>query len=29
VGYPYGATAYFKYLAGWRESGQFEGLAFD
>ncbi|MFI5308268.1 MAG: monooxygenase, partial [Polyangiales bacterium] len=28
VGYPYGATAYFKYLAGWRDSGQFEGLAF-
>jgi cyclohexanone monooxygenase len=28
VGYPYGATAFFKYLAGWRDSGQFEGLAF-
>ena len=28
VGYPAGATAYFKYLAAWRESGTFEGLAF-
>jgi cyclohexanone monooxygenase len=28
VGYPYGASAYFKDLAGWRESGHFEGLAF-
>ncbi len=28
VGYPYGAAAYFKYLAAWRDSGQFEGLAF-
>ena len=28
VGYPAGATAYFKYLDGWRNSGQFEGLAF-
>jgi cation diffusion facilitator CzcD-associated flavoprotein CzcO len=28
VGYPAGATAYFKYLAGWRDSGSFEGLAF-
>jgi len=28
VGYPAGATAYFKYIDGWRSSGQFEGLAF-
>ena len=28
VGYPAGASAYFKYLAGWRDSGQFEGLRF-
>ncbi|MEI6546469.1 MAG: monooxygenase, partial [Burkholderiales bacterium] len=28
VGYPAGATAYFKYLDAWRASGQFEGLAF-
>lgn len=28
VGYPYGASAYFKYLARWREAGTFEGLAF-
>ena len=28
VGYPAGASAYFKYLAGWRESGRYEGLAF-
>jgi cyclohexanone monooxygenase len=28
VGYPYGATAYFKHLAAWRDSGQFEGLEF-
>jgi hypothetical protein len=26
VGYPAGATAYFKYLAEWRTSGRFEGL---
>ena len=28
VGYPAGATAYFRYLDGWRNSGDFEGLAF-
>ena len=28
VGYPAGAMAYFKYLEGWRSSGQFEGLEF-
>ncbi len=28
VGYPAGASAYFKYLAGWRDTGQFEGLRF-
>ena len=28
VGYPAGATAYFKYLAAWRDAGGFEGLAF-
>jgi cyclohexanone monooxygenase len=28
VGYPAGATAYFKYLDEWRSSGRFEGLAF-
>jgi cyclohexanone monooxygenase len=26
VGYPLGATAYFKYLAEWRSNGQFDGL---
>ena len=29
VGYPQGASAYFKYLKDWRESGEFEGLSFD
>jgi cation diffusion facilitator CzcD-associated flavoprotein CzcO len=28
VGYPGGASAYFKYLEEWRKSGTFEGLAF-
>ena len=28
VGYPAGASAFFAYLKGWRESGRFEGLAF-
>ena len=28
VGYPAGATAYFRYLDGWRNAGDFEGLAF-
>ena len=28
VGYPAGAYAYFKYIAGWREAGTFDGLAF-
>jgi cation diffusion facilitator CzcD-associated flavoprotein CzcO len=28
VGYPLGPSAYFKYLAEWRSSGRFEGLAF-
>jgi len=28
IGYPQGATAYFKYLDAWRNTGAFEGLAF-
>ena len=28
VGYPAGASAYFRYLAGWRSDGRFEGLSF-
>jgi cyclohexanone monooxygenase len=28
VGYPHGAMAFFKYIDGWRASGDFEGLAF-
>jgi len=28
VGYPAGATAYFRYLNEWRSSGRFEGLEF-
>jgi len=28
VGYPAGASAYFKYIDAWRSSGEFEGLAF-
>ncbi|MFD3263792.1 flavin-containing monooxygenase [Phenylobacterium ferrooxidans] len=28
VGYPQGATAFFKYIEDWRTSGQFEGLNF-
>jgi hypothetical protein len=28
VGYPAGATAYFRYLDEWRHSGVFEGLEF-
>ncbi|MDP3854445.1 NAD(P)/FAD-dependent oxidoreductase [Phenylobacterium sp.] len=28
VGYPAGATAFFKYIDAWRSSGDFEGLAF-
>jgi cyclohexanone monooxygenase len=28
VGYPAGASAYFKYLEAWRDNGKFEGLAF-
>lgn len=28
MGYPLGASAYFRYIDAWRESGQFEGLAF-
>ncbi len=28
VGYPAGATAYFRYLDAWRRSGKFEGVAF-
>jgi len=28
VGYPAGATAYFKYIDAWRSKGDFEGLAF-
>src|SRR5207245_4395682 len=28
VGHPAGPMAYFKYIDGWRNSGQFEGLQF-
>jgi cation diffusion facilitator CzcD-associated flavoprotein CzcO len=28
VGYPAGASAYFRYLAGWRDAGRFDGLDF-
>ena len=28
VGYPEGASAFFKYIDGWRRSGRFEGLEF-
>ena len=28
VGYPAGASAYFRYIESWRQSGAFEGLAF-
>ena len=28
IGYPYGASAYFRYIEGWRKSGKFEGLEF-
>ncbi|MFZ4067792.1 MAG: flavin-containing monooxygenase, partial [Phenylobacterium sp.] len=28
VGYPYGASAFFRYIDGWRKSGAFEGLEF-
>jgi cyclohexanone monooxygenase len=28
VGYPHGAMAFFRYIDGWRSSGDFEGLAF-
>ncbi len=28
VGYPAGATAFFKYIDAWRSSGEFEGLSF-
>ena len=28
VGYPAGASAYFKYIDDWRRSGRFEGLTF-
>jgi cyclohexanone monooxygenase len=28
IGYPQGASAYFRYLESWRKSGQFEGLEF-
>jgi cyclohexanone monooxygenase len=28
VGYPAGASAYFRYLAGWRDAGRFDGLRF-
>lgn len=28
VGYPHGASAFFKYIDGWRRSGRFEGVAF-
>jgi cyclohexanone monooxygenase len=28
VGYPTGASAYFRYLDEWRSSGSFEGLEF-
>ena len=29
VGYPAGATAYFKYIREWREQGDFEGMQFN
>ena len=28
VGHPAGASAFFRYLAQWRDTGRFEGLAF-
>jgi len=28
VGYPAGATAYFRYLEDWRNRGDFDGLEF-
>jgi cyclohexanone monooxygenase len=28
VGYPAGASAFFRYIDGWRKSGKFEGLEF-
>ena len=28
VGYPAGAAAFFKYIDGWREAGDFKGLSF-
>ena len=28
VGYPQGASAFFEYLKGWRDNGEFEGLEF-
>jgi cation diffusion facilitator CzcD-associated flavoprotein CzcO len=28
VGYPAGAAAYFRYIEGWRDSGQYQGLEF-
>jgi len=28
LGYPQGAAAYFRYIAGWRDSGEYEGLEF-
>jgi cyclohexanone monooxygenase len=28
VGYPAGASAYFRYIDEWRRSGRFEGLTF-
>jgi hypothetical protein len=28
VGHPAGATAYFRYIDAWRNTGEFEGLAF-
>jgi hypothetical protein len=29
VGYPAGPSAYFRYIAGWRDDRAFTGLAFD
>ena len=29
VGYPAGATAYFKYIKEWREKGDFDGIEFN
>jgi cyclohexanone monooxygenase len=28
MGYPFGASAYFRYIAEWRAKGDFDGVAF-